>query len=120
MQDVRLKKKDFSMSDIENFEENNKNENSDSSFYYYFTKKYNKYIDIKRRITIRDGLILIRDPLDPHYNPAQKFKDEESFEKFINILKYSYSILIKYGSLETLKEKIKGINDERSKDILKK
>ena len=110
----------FNMSDIVNFEENNKNENSDSSFYYYFIKKYNKYIDIKRRIKIRDGLILIRDPLDPHYNPAQKFKDEESFEKFINILKYSNSILIKYGSFETLKEKIKEINDERSKDISKK
>ena len=100
------------MYDITNDHENEK-ENSSDSFYNYFIKKYNKYLDIKKKMKIRDGLILIRDPVDPHYNPAQKFKFEESFEKFINILKYSYSILVKYGSFEILKEKIKVINDER-------
>ena len=121
----------FNMYDITNLEDNNDEIfiqqlkrkdflaiqnifNSNMSFYYYFTKKYNKYIDYKLGEKIRDGLILIRDPVDPHYNPAQAFKKKESFEEFINILKLSYSILIKYGSFEKLKEKIEKLKIKRN------
>ena len=101
----------FNMYDIT---DNDENEKEGNSFYYYFTKKYNKYMDYYSGKKIRNGLILIRDPVDPHYNPVQKMKYGKDFEEFINILKLSYSILIKYGSFEKLKEKIKSINEERN------
>ena len=57
--------------------------------------------------TIRDGFILIRDPVDNHYNPGQKFQDENNLKIFINYLRFAYSVLIKHGSLKKLEEIIK-------------
>ena len=48
-------------------------------------------------------MFLIRDPIDPYYNPAQTLKDD-NFEEFIEILKYGYVSLIKHGSLESIIE----------------
>ena len=56
---------------------------------------------------IREGFILIRDPVDNNYNPGQAFRDVECFEDFINELKYGYSILLSYGSFQELEERIK-------------
>ena len=95
-------------------EENDfKNYKYNKSFYNYFHKKYSKYYDFKNKKRIRDGLILIREPIDCHYNPTQNFKTEKSLENFINNLRLSYSILVKFGSFQKLEEKIKKINSER-------
>ena len=110
----------FNMSEIK-YIENNKNENEIcecKSFYNYFNKKYIKFKDIYSKKKIRNGLILIRDPIDPHYNPAQKFRIIEDLEDFMNIIRYSYSNLIKYGSFEKLKEKIEKKNEKRKKENL--
>ena len=76
-----------------------------NDFYNYFTKKYLKSKFYNKKV--RDGFILIRDPLDNHYNPGQKFKDERNLDVFIDQLRFSYSILISHGSFEILKEKIR-------------
>ena len=76
-----------------------------NDFYNYFIKKYLKSKFYNKKV--RDGFILIRDPLDNHYNPGQKFKDERNLDVFIDQLRFSYSILISHGSFEILKEKIR-------------
>ena len=108
----------FNMEDIKNIYLNDK-KNCDEDinkynyeFYRYFTQKYLKFKLYKIRKT-RDGFILIRDPVDNHYNPGQKFNREENVDKFINKLRSCYSILIKYGSFDVLKKKYeKGIKDK--------
>ena len=69
---------------------NNNNECCDDRFQEYFKKKYYK--------KTRDGVILIRDPLDPHYNPAQTLKGG-NYDKFIDSLKMGYLNLLKKGDL---------------------
>ena len=98
---------------------NNKHQNDyfiekyNNDFYNYFTNKYLKskfYVNSKK---VRDGFILIRDPIDNHYNPGQKFKDERNFDDFIDKLRFCYSVLIMHGSFEILKIKFKEkINQE--------
>ena len=106
----------FNMNDIKNIEINN---NEDElyeykmSYFHYFTKKYNKYFDYNSKKLVRDGLILIRDPVDSHYNPGQSFRLEKCLENFINNIRLSYSILIKYGSFEKLKEKFDKKNNNK-------
>ena len=84
-----------------------------NEFFNYFKKKYLNtkfYINNKK---VRDGFILIRDPVDNHYNPGQKFKDERNFDDFIDKLRFCYSVLIMHGSFEILKIKFKEkINQE--------
>ena len=109
----------FNMNDIKNFEINNneyENEKYKINYYNYFRKKYIKFTDRQNNKKSRDGLILIRDPIDPHYNPGQTFRNEDNLEEFIKTIKYIYSNLIKYGSFEKLKEKLK-IKEERKKNI---
>lgn len=99
----------FNMNDIKDIYINNKNyidkdmDNYNYEFYKYFTKRYLKY----KYKTKRDGFILIRDPVDNHYNPGQKFQDENNLKIFINYLRFAYSVLIKHGSLKKLEEIIK-------------
>jgi len=96
----------FNMSEIENIYNND----DERSFYYYFKKKYLKYIDYHNKKKIRDGLILIKDPVDGHYNPCQTLRYEEYLRIFIDSLRFSYSYLIKYGNFIKLEEKIKQKN----------
>ena len=108
------------MDDIKNIYINNKNafdediDKYNHEFYKYFTKKYLNYNDYQMKKTRRDGFILIRDPFDNHYNPGQKFRKENDLNRFINYLRFAYSVLIKYGSLKKLGEimKIKEKNEE--------
>ena len=80
----------------EGFENINKLKNDESEFGKYYNKTYNYYDKV-------NGMFLIRDPIDPYYNPAQTLKDD-NFEEFIEILKYGYVSLIKHGSLESIIE----------------
>ena len=100
----------FNMSDIK-FLESNKNEferqTYNNSYYNYFKKKYLNFRDRYSKEKKRDGLVLIRDPFDPHYNPAQTFREENNLDQFMKRIKYSYSNLLKYGSFEKLNEKFK-------------
>ena len=83
-------------------------------FYKYFTRTYLNHYPHQNKKQIRNGFILIRDPVDNHYNPGQKFGDENELEEFIKRLRYYYSFLIKYGSFKKLQEKI------NEKKIIKK
>ena len=109
----------YNMNEIQYFEVND-NEfelyKYKSSFYKYFKNKYNKYIDYQNKNKIRDGHILIRDPVDSHYNPGQQFTQKRNLTDFISIIRYSYSILIKYGSFEILETKIKIKNETNNEN----
>lgn len=83
----------------EGFENINKLKNDESEFGKYYNKTYNYFDKV-------NGMYLIRDPIDPYYNPAQTLKDDY-FEEFIENLKYGYISLIKYGSLDSLIDRIK-------------
>ena len=73
---------------------NNKDENFNEYFMNIYLKKCNSYnYKIKK-----DGEILIRDPLNPNYNPAHTL-DSRNFMFFINNLKKGYFNLLKYGDL---------------------
>ena len=54
----------------------------------------------------RDGLILLRDPFDPYYNPGQSMKKGNLYI-FLQNLKEGYLSLIKNGSFKVLKEEFK-------------
>ena len=114
----------FDMSEIQNIESDVdidlKIYNYNRAFYNYFTKKYLKFKDYDNKRYIRDGLILIRDPADGHYNPSQTMRKESNLEQFITTLRYSYSILVKYGSFKMLEEIITKKNEEGKKENLKK
>ena len=47
-------------------------------------------------------------------------RKESNLEQFISTLRYSYSILVKYGSFKILEEIITKKNEEGKKDNLKK
>ena len=80
----------------EGFENINKLKNDESEFGKYYNNTYNYYDKV-------NGMFLIRDPIDPYYNPAQTLKDY-NFEEFIESLKFGYVSLIKHGSLESIIE----------------
>ena len=82
-------------------------------FYKYFSKIYLHNRGFIRNKRIRQGFYLIRDPVDNHYNPCQKFKLEQNLVHFINRLRYSYSVLIRFGSFETLKQYV---NEKRKEN----
>ena len=114
----------FNISEIQNIESDVDSDlriyNYNRTFYNYFTKKYLKFKDYDNKRNIRDGFILIRDPVDGHYNPAQTLRKEPNLEGFITTLRYSYSILVKYGSFKKLEELIKLKNEQGSKENLNK
>jgi hypothetical protein len=114
----------FNISEIQNIESDDNIDlqiyNYNRTFYNYFTKKYLKFKDYDNKRNIRDGFILIRDPVDGHYNPAQTLRKEPNLESFITTLRYSYSILVKYGSFKKLEELIKLKNEQGSKENLNK
>ena len=114
----------FNINEIQNIESDDDIDlqiyNYNRTFYNYFTKKYLKFKDYDNKRYIRDGFILIRDPVDGHYNPAQTLRKEPNLECFITTLRYSYSILVKYGSFKKLEELIKLKNEQGSKENLKK
>lgn len=83
----------------EGFENIYKLKNDESEFGKYYNKTYNYFDKV-------NGMYLIRDPIDPYYNPAQTLKDD-FFEEFIENLKYGYVSLIKYGSLDSIIDRIK-------------
>jgi len=83
----------------EGFENIYKLKNDESEFRKYYNKTYNYFDKV-------NGMYLIRDPIDPYYNPAQTLKDD-FFEEFIENLKYGYVSLIKYGSLDSIIDRIK-------------
>lgn len=78
----------------EAFENIYKLKNDESEFGKYYNKTYNYFNKV-------NGMFLIRDPIDPYYNPAQTLK-EDNFKEFIENLKYGYVSLIKYGSLDVM------------------
>ena len=78
---------------------------SDDRFQQYFKYKYCKSKNYNDNKKTRDGLILIRDPLDPHYNPAQSLRSG-SYNRFINRLKKGYINLLKYGDFDMVKNDI--------------
>ena len=80
---------------------NNKDENFIEFVRNIYLKKCNSYpFNYENQ---KDGVILIRDPIDPNYNPAHTF-DERNFLFFLNNLKKGYVNLLKYGDLFKVNE----------------
>ena len=50
-------------------------------------------------------MILIRDPFDPHYNPAQSLIKSQ-LNTIIERLKFGYFCLIKHGQFKKLEEEM--------------
>ena len=116
----------LNISEIKNIYSDNKNNNIDerikkynNEFYNYFSKKYLKFKTRENNKTIRNGFILIRDPVDNHYNPGQKFSNENELEEFIRRLRYCYSILIKYGSFKSLSALIEKKEEDKKNNNIK-
>ena len=86
-----------SMSNIVNLPEN-------EDFQGYFCNKYLKCTDYNTKKKAKDGVILIRDPVDPHYNPGQSLK-QSNYEKFIEKIKEGYYVLLKTGNFYNLNSK---------------
>ena len=86
-----------SMSNIINLHDNDE-------FEGYFCNKYLKVKDYNTKKKTKDGLILIRDPVDPHYNPGQSLR-QGNFEKFIEKIKEGYYVLLEKGSFKCLNSK---------------
>ena len=82
----------------------------DSRFSEYFKNKYCKARNYEDKKKTRDGLILIRDPLDPHYNPAQSLR-VGCYKTFIENIKFGYLNLLKYGDFYRLKRELKQKNE---------
>ena len=61
---------------------------------------YNKNLQ-EREINNKKGLILIRDPVNPFYNPGYIFS-KNNFDKFYSKIKKGYEILLNTGSFEKL------------------
>ena len=87
--------------------QNNKNPQNnmtDERFQEYFKYKYYRirnYYDNKKT---KDGMILIRDPLDPHYNPAHTLR-AGNYKTFMDNLNKGYLILLESGDFNQLKKK---------------
>ena len=82
---------------------------SDERFQEYFKFRYYKARNYNDNNKTRDGLILIRDPLDPHYNPGQTLRSG-NYYNFMNRLKKGYLSLLQNGDFDNLKSII---NDEK-------
>ena len=78
----------------------------DDRFYNYFKFKYSRATTYREHKKTRDGLILIRDPFDPHYNPGQSLK-KEKLNIFVEHLKFGYLSLIKNGNFEILRREFR-------------
>ena len=91
-----------SIKNIMNFDDKIDKNKKDDRFFNYFKNKYCKQKNYGDNTKTRDGLILIRDPFDPHYNPAQSFRKGQ-LNTFMEHLKLGYLSLIKHGSFEVLK-----------------
>jgi hypothetical protein len=74
----------------------------DDRFCEYFKNRYFRAKNYYGNKKVRDGMILIRDPVDPHYNPAHTLKIG-IYNTFINNLKKGYISLLKYGDFERIK-----------------
>ena len=100
-----------SIYNILNYYDNNVEVNRiDSRFSEYFKTKYCKAKNYPDNKKTRDGLILIRDPLDPHYNPAQSLR-VGCYKTFIENIKFGYLNLLKYGDFYKLKQDLKQKNE---------
>ena len=100
-----------SMKNIMNYPDSKEKYRKDDIFYNYFKFKYFKtinydYNDKSKKNKTKDGLILIRDPFDPHYNPAQGLRND-CFNNFIDSLKFGYLSLIRHGKFKELQKDIK-------------
>ena len=73
----------------------------DDRFSEYFKNKYYRARHYYENRKTRDGMILIRDPVDPHYNPGHTLKIG-SFCTFINNLKKGYINLLKHGDFDKI------------------
>ena len=73
----------------------------DEKFSEYFKNKYFKCKNYNNNKIEKDGLILIRDPIDPRYNPAHTL-NSENYNYFIENLKGGYFYLLKHGGLYEL------------------
>jgi len=91
-----------SMNNILNYNENKNIK--DERFTEYF--KYHYFKKIYDQIKNKDGLILLRDPLDPHYNPAHTLINR-SYNTFMENLKSGYLYLLKNGDLYGLEKEYK-------------
>ena len=80
---------------------NNNINKTDKIFSEYFKNKYFKYKNYNNNKIERDGLILVRDPIDSHYNPAHTLISE-NFNYFIENLKNGYFYLLRHGDLYDL------------------
>ena len=99
-----------SIENILNYNDKVDKSRKDDRFYNYFKYKYCKARTYQENKKTRDGLILIRDPFDPHYNPGQSLK-KDKINIFIENLKFGYLSLIKNGNFEILKREF----EEREK-----
>ena len=90
-----------SMYNILNYNDNNDINQTDERFSSYFKNKYCKSKNFNDNKKTRDGLILIRDPLDPHYNPGQTLKTG-NYNTFIENLKKGYLSLLKNGDFDRI------------------
>lgn len=92
-----------SMNNILNYNEIKKIK--DERFTEYFKYRYFKQKS-DDKIKIKDGLILLRDPLDPHYNPAHTLINRV-YNTFMEKLKFGYLYLLKNGHLYGLEKEVK-------------
>ena len=88
---------------ITNFDDKNEKNKKDERFYDYFKFRYCKQRNYNDKTKTRDGLILIRDPFDPHYNPGQSLR-KGNLNTFIENLKFGYLSLIKNGNFKRLRK----------------
>ena len=89
----------------------NQNNIIDERFQEYFKYRYHKSKNYNDNKKTRDGLILIRDPLDPHYNPGQTLRSG-NYITFINRLKKGYLNLLQYGDFDMANHKIEDEKNE--------
>ena len=107
-----------SMYNILNYYDNKNEVNKiDKRFPEYFKNKYCKCKNFPDSTKTRDGLILIRDPLDPHYNPGQTLRSS-NFKIFMDNLKIGYITLIKYGDFNKVKNEILLKQEKEKQNII--
>jgi hypothetical protein len=73
-----------------------------------FNQFAKKYYNIKRKEMLngeynKNGIFLIRDPVNPFYNIGQIMNDQRIYDKFYLKIKKGYDILLNTGSFEELK-----------------
>ena len=77
---------------------NDNRNKKDQRFCEYFKRKYYR-TNNNDNTKGRDGMFLIRDPIDPHYNPGHTLRNG-NFNFFMNTLKRGYLRLLKYGDFD--------------------